>query len=143
MDEAKTKLIAGMNSRVSLLDEISVFTHSKEGSVPLKDVLQKIYKEFKDDPGVDSKSSPDELRAFLKFILPDFDEERVYVSDIKKMVIWYKAMAKYTPELLTEEKKEPKKKKSEKPAKLDKTEKPVSKKTEKGPKKSSKAKKDK
>jgi len=114
MDEAKTKLIAGMNTRVSLLDEISIYTHGKEGSVPLKDVMQKIHKEFNNDPGVDGKSSPDELKAFLKFILPDYDEERVYVSDIKKLVVWYGTLLRYTPELLTEEKKEVKKKKTKK-----------------------------
>jgi len=124
MDEAKSKLVTSLNSRVSLLDEISVYTHGKEGSVPLKDVLRKIYKEFKDDPGVDNKSAADELKSFLKFILPDFDEQKVYVSDIKKIVQWYKALLKYAPELLVEEEKKSTKKKKTKSAKEVKGEKP-------------------
>lgn len=114
MDEAKTKLVTSISSRVSLLDEISIYTHSKEGSIPLKDVFHKINKEFGEDPGVDNKSTPDELKAFLKFIIPDFDEEKVYVSDIKKIVHWYSILLKYAPELLAEQEKKTKKKKEKK-----------------------------
>jgi hypothetical protein len=103
LDAAKTKMIATTQHRVSLLNEISIYTHSKEGTVPLQDVLKKIKKEFGDDIGVDANGDPSELKAFLKSVLPDYDEERVYVSDIKKLVKWYGILMENAPEIFTEE----------------------------------------
>ena len=114
MDESKTKMVTSLNARVSILDEVSIYTNTKEGSVALKEVLRKIYKEFDSDPGVDAKSSPEELKSFLKFIQPDFDENRVYPSDIKKLVQWYKTLYVQAPELLKEEEKKVKKEKKPK-----------------------------
>ena len=100
LDDAKTKMVATTNHRLSLLHEISIYTTTKEGNVPLEDVLKKVQKDFGDDPGVDANSDSDELRAFMKSILPDYDEDRVYTSDIKKLVRWYGLIRKYAPEVL-------------------------------------------
>ena len=113
IDEKRQKIVASIHHKVSLLDEISIFTHSKEGSLPLIDVLRKIYSEFSDDPGVDGKSSKDELISFMKYILPDFDEDRVYPSDIKKLISWYLILEKNYPELFEEQKKQDKKEEKE------------------------------
>lgn len=108
LDENKQKLVAGATQRISVLSDISIYTTTQEGSAPLEDVFKKIFAEFGDDPGVTSTSDSDELKAFIKHILPDYDESRVYVSDIKKLVNWYGYMLKYAPELL-QKKKEAKK----------------------------------
>lgn len=102
LDDAKTKLVATTSHRLSLLHEISIYTTTKEGTVPLEDVLKKIHSEFGNDLGVDSNSDPSELKSFMKAILPIYDENRVYVSDIKKLVRWYDTILKYAPELLNE-----------------------------------------
>ncbi len=102
LDEAKTKLVATTSHRLSLLHEISIYTTTKEGTVPLEEVLKKMKAEFGDDLGVDGNSEPAELKSFLKSILPVYDESRVYVSDIKKLIRWYDTILKYAPELLTE-----------------------------------------
>jgi hypothetical protein len=104
LDEAKTKIIATTNHKLSLLNEISIYTTTKEGTVPLDEVLRKIHKEFGDDIGVDANADPAELKSFLKSVLPDYDEDRVYVSDIKKLVKWYDIMLKYIPAVFEEEK---------------------------------------
>jgi len=101
LDDAKTKLVATTSHRLSLLNEISIYTTTKEGTVPLEEVLKKINKEFGNDLGVDGDSDSNELKSFLKSVLPDFDESRVYVSDIKKLVKWYGQLLKYAPEILT------------------------------------------
>lgn len=106
LDEAKSKMVATTNHRLSLLHEISIYTTTKEGNIPLEDVFKKVQKDFGDDPGVDGNSDADELRAFMKSILPEYDEERVYTSDIKKLVRWYGLIRKFAPEVLEESKKE-------------------------------------
>ncbi len=108
MDATKSKLITGSHHRVSLLAEISIFTTDMDKTVPLEEVFIEVKKKFNDDPGVDGKSDKDELFAFLKEIVPDYDPDRVYASDVKKLLNWYEAVLKQAPELL-EEKKEDKK----------------------------------
>lgn len=102
LDETKSKLVVGTNSKVSLLEEISIYIHSKEGTTPLADVLKKIKKDFEGDLGVDNNSDPDELKAFMKSVLPSYDEDRVYVSDIRKLVRWYMIIHQFAPEILAE-----------------------------------------
>ncbi|HEY9006360.1 DUF5606 family protein [Ohtaekwangia sp.] len=101
LDEARTKIVATANHRLSLLNEISIYTTTKEGTVALENVLKKIHTEYGNDLGVDSNSDGSELKAFLKSVLPDYDEDRVYVSDIKKLVKWYELIQKYAAEILT------------------------------------------
>jgi hypothetical protein len=100
LDESKTKLIATSSHKLSLLNEISIYTTTREGTVALQQVLQKINQEFGNDPGVDANSDSGELKAFLKSVLPEFDESRVYTSDIKKLVRWYDILLKYAPEVM-------------------------------------------
>lgn len=108
LDDKKSKLVVGADSRVSILSEISIYTHTQEGSTPLQEVMQKIHAEFEGDTGLDKNSDGDELKSFLKHILPDYDEDRVYVSDIKKLVTWYNLLAKIAPESFTQEQSEEK-----------------------------------
>ncbi len=62
---------------------------------------------------MDNKSSADELKAFLKYILPEYDESRVYVSDIKKIIRWYNILLEKFPEFFkAKEKNGPKKTKN-------------------------------
>ena len=102
LDDAKTKVVATTSHKLSLLHEISIYTTTKEGTVSLEEVLKKIHADFGEDLGVDSNSDGSELKAFLKAVLPIYDEDRVYVSDIKKLVRWYETILKYAPELLKE-----------------------------------------
>lgn len=99
LDESKAKLVATTNHRLSLLNEISIYTTTKEGTIGLENILRKIHAEFGNDLGVDFNSDSNELKAFMKAVLPEYDENRVYVSDIKKLVRWYESILKYAPEL--------------------------------------------
>ncbi|GAB2624340.1 DUF5606 family protein [Belliella aquatica] len=103
MDDKKGKLVVGANQRVSVLSEISIYTMTEEGASPLEDIMIKIEAEFKGDLGLDSTADGDELKAFLKHVLPEFDEDKVYPSDIKKLVSWYKIIRNYAPEVLEEQ----------------------------------------
>ena len=77
-----------MDKNLSLLSEISVYTLEVE--LPLADVFKKIFK--KEDgkkTAVNPKASKDALEAYFFSVLPNFDEDRVYSSDIKKIIKWY------------------------------------------------------
>ena len=106
IDEKKTKLAAGSNERVSILKEISVYTTGDESSKPLEEVLKSVHKLFGFELKVTNKSSDAELRAFMEKVVPDYDAERVYCSDIKKLINWYGILSKNFSEIFTEEKKE-------------------------------------
>nr|NQU91984.1 DUF5606 domain-containing protein [Bacteroidota bacterium] len=75
------------HERISSLAEISVFTSDED--VSLESVFKKVHEKYEGKQAIDSKSSGAELKAFLEDILPDYDQERVYTSDIKKMLGWY------------------------------------------------------
>jgi Domain of unknown function (DUF6852)/Domain of unknown function (DUF5606) len=117
LDDKKVRMVTNPTHKVSILSEISIYTNTEEGSAPLEDIFKKIYAEFGEDPGVDNKSTPDELMSFLEYILPEYDTMRVYPSDAKKLVNWYGILCREAPELLKEQKEEEsgkeKKKKSE------------------------------
>lgn len=102
MDASKTKIVASMANKVSVLSEISIYTTTKEGTVPLADVLKKIFDQFGKDPGLGQEDDPKELKAFLKSVLPEFDEDRVYVSDIKKLLKWYHILLAEMPTIFSE-----------------------------------------
>jgi hypothetical protein len=75
------------SQKISMLDDISVFT--KGGDLPLKEILLKMKEHDQESSNVDPKGSPESLKKFFKTVVPDFDEDRVYASDIKKMITWY------------------------------------------------------
>jgi hypothetical protein len=101
LDDAKTKLVATPNHKLSVLSEISIYTTTKEGTIALADVLKKIHASFGNDTGLGADADASELKSFLKSVLPEYDENRVYVSDIKKLVKWYGVLMKYAPEIIT------------------------------------------
>ena len=117
IDDQKKKLIANANSRVSLLKEISLYTTSDNGSILLEEVFQKI-KESKGDQ-IEVLSADADLYSFIGDIIPDFDKERVYASEIKKLILWYNTISKFYPELIEVKKEE--KPKAEKKAPAQKT----------------------
>ena len=101
LDDKKGKLVVGAAQRVSLLSEISIYTLTEEGASPLQDIMFKIEKEFQGDTGLEG-ADKEEYQAFMKHILPKFDEERVYASDVKKLINWYHILREQCPEVLEE-----------------------------------------
>jgi hypothetical protein len=104
IDEQKNKLVAGPQYRVSLLKEISIYTTGKESSVPLEDVLSRIFEKYGNKVPVQPKSTSEELSAFIEDVVPEYDRDRVYTSDIKKLITWYTILSTHAPGLF--EKKE-------------------------------------
>ncbi len=88
MDGRRTMINA--NQRIMTLSDISVYT--TEGETPLREVFKKMQDVAGKKLEVDPKGDPKKLRDYFKKIVPDFDEEKVYSSDIKKMFTWFEAL---------------------------------------------------
>lgn len=75
------------NQRIMTLVDIAVYTTDEE--MPLREIYKKIQQTDGQKLGVDPKGDAGKLRDYFKKVVPTFDEERVYTSDIKKMLVWY------------------------------------------------------
>ena len=81
------RITVGMKSNVSLLSEISVYTYDAEK--PLAEVIKAIAVKQNCEPTLSEKESNNVLEEYFKEILPNYDQDRVYASDIKKILKWY------------------------------------------------------
>ncbi len=82
------RLIVSSNNQVISLADIAIYGDDEEK--PLEDIFRTIYKvENKGKASVNQKSSNSELNEYFGDIYPEFDTDRVYVSDIKKVIKWY------------------------------------------------------
>ena len=84
------KVTVGLRSNVSLLSEISVYTQTEE--MPLADVLRNIAIKENEGPAISHKEDSTKLVAYFLEVLPDYDQDRVYASDIKKIINWYNTL---------------------------------------------------
>ncbi|MBL0102970.1 MAG: DUF5606 domain-containing protein [Bacteroidetes bacterium] len=81
------RTLINSNQRIMTLVDIAVYT--ADGEVPLRDIFKKIQEKEGGKLGVDLKGDQTKLRDYFKKLVPEFDEEKVYTSDIKKMLTWY------------------------------------------------------
>lgn len=101
LDAAKTRTLATVSSKISILQEISIYTNTTDEAIALQDVLYKIHEQYKNrELPVHAKSSAADLLDFLETIVPEFDTEKVYPSDVKKLINWYQILVKECPEVL-------------------------------------------
>ena len=79
-------------NNVSLLENIAIYTYEEE--VPLLTVFKTIYEKNEGKETISHKESGQKLTAYFSEILPECDEERVYTSNIKKVIQWYNLLVK-------------------------------------------------
>ena len=91
IDGKRTTLYS--SAQANMLEEIGIYTYDDTKS--LSEIFDNIAQKEKCKETINHKSSENELRAYFIEILPDYDQDRVYVSDIKKVFQWYNAMQKY------------------------------------------------
>ena len=102
LDEKATRTLAPARNKVSLLSEISIYTQDADETVPLTEVFERIYQKHGASSPVSPKSSEGELTNFLAGVIPDYDRDRVYLSDIKKLASWYGIVSKHRPYVAAE-----------------------------------------
>lgn len=77
-------------SKVSALEDIAIYTEN--GDVPLKDIFKAISENENGRPALSPKASANELKAYFEKVVPEYDKDRVYISDIKKVLLWYNTL---------------------------------------------------
>ena len=81
------RIPAFSTSRISTLEDVAIYTYDED--IPLREVFIKLYEKYEAKQVVSAKASNKDLLDLITAILPDYDKDRVYVSDIKKLVNWY------------------------------------------------------
>ena len=126
-EDGKSRFVPNRTHIFTPLEGITLYTHTD--NIELTKVLAEMKNQKDKNPPVDGKASGEKHQEYLRSIVPDFDEEKVYVSDIKKLIKWYHILEAQgllvedepTAEDATEEK-APAKKKAEKTEKAEATE---------------------
>lgn len=90
--EDKKRVPAYASDRISALDDISIYTYDDDK--PLKEIFVSIFEKEKGKETISHKEDQNKLKAYLIEVLPNFDQERVYASDIKKIFQWYNLLLK-------------------------------------------------
>ncbi len=97
LDAKATRTLAPASNKVSLLSEIGIYSQDSDETVPLTEVFENIHQKYGADVPLTNKSSEAELTSFLGEVLPEYDRQRVYISDIKKLVTWYGIVSQNVP----------------------------------------------
>jgi len=97
LDEKANRFVAQAKHRISLLSEISVYQENTDETLPLSDVFGRIREKHGNELSLNGKSTNQELTAFMESVVPDYDRDRVYMSDIKKIAGWYNIVSKKVP----------------------------------------------
>lgn len=90
--ETKKRIPAYATNKISSLEDIAIFTDQEE--VLLKEVFANIKNKTNGQEALTHKATNQEVKTFFKDVLPNYDESRVYVSDMKKVVRWYNILVK-------------------------------------------------
>jgi len=85
LDNKRFSVNASQN--VSVLNDIAIYTYDEE--IPLRDILYTIFQKNDGKSVINHKEKNEKLISFFREVLPEFDEERVYTSNIKKVIQWY------------------------------------------------------
>lgn len=88
--ETSKRIPVHSTSKVSALEDIAIYTEN--GDVPLKTVFKSIYEKENGGPALSPKATGNELKSYFEKVVPEFDKDRVYVSDIKKVLLWYNSL---------------------------------------------------
>ena len=88
--------------KISALEDVSLFGQSED--VPLTKVFRNIFEKENGGKAIDAKSDDKSLKSYFLAVFPDYDQSRVYVSDIKKVFTWYNTLHDLGMLKITEEK---------------------------------------
>lgn len=94
-------------SKVSALQDIAIYTNEGEDN-PLENIFKTIREKEKGGPAIDPKAENKQLKTYFESLMPNFDQDRVYVSDMKKVFQWYNILQKQNMLDILDQQPEPK-----------------------------------
>ncbi len=106
LNENHTRMKVQPNLQVLILADITIYSNDNS-DLYLGDVFKAFYLKEGLKLSLDHKSDPEAIKAFMKETVPNHDEEKVYMSDMKKMLRWYNNIASFYPDILENLSKEP------------------------------------
>lgn len=92
--ETKKRMPAYATTKITSLEDSAVFLENEQ-EIPLIDVFKKIYDKEEGGQAINHKSDGSQLKRYFSEVLPEYDKDRVYVSDIKKIINWYNTLQKF------------------------------------------------
>jgi hypothetical protein len=91
MDASKRRFPTSLTQKVSILEDISIYTY--EGDIKLIEVFRNLHQLVNNGFDLVSKNnSNEEVKTFFRKVVPEYDEEKVYVSDMLKVSLWYQIL---------------------------------------------------
>ena len=87
IDTGKTKFVSTRKHQFTPLATVAIYTLSD--ATELKVIFRSMLEQYDSNPPANLKDQPEEIRAYFATILPDYDEDRVQVSDIRKVIKWF------------------------------------------------------
>lgn len=88
LEDGRTQFVSNRNQQLMLLKNLEMLLQG-ERSIPLREVLQRIQQLEPELAVPDPKAEADVLKQFLEKVLPEYDRQRVHVSDMRRLVRWY------------------------------------------------------
>ena len=89
----KKRIVAYSTYKVSALSDISIFSTGED--IPLNGIFQKIMDKHQSGPAIDHKASDEEIKKYFIEVVPEYDQSRVYISDLRKVIGWYNLLQKH------------------------------------------------
>ena len=89
LDTGKKIFAPSRKHQFTPLESISIYTETEENTVELKQVFHSMLEQIETHPPVDPKTNSGAIKAYFKQVLPDYDRDKVLVSDIKKLIKWF------------------------------------------------------
>lgn len=89
LDSGKKIFAPSRKHQFTPLESISIYTETEESTVELKQVFRNMLKQLETHPPVDTKSNSGDIKGYFENILPEYDRDKVLVSDIKKLIKWF------------------------------------------------------
>ncbi len=109
--ETKHRTTFGASAKISSMADISVYTTTED--VALKEIFTSMARILQNGPAMSSKEDPKKIKAFFREVLPEYDEDRFYVSHMKKILEWYNLLQKFASLEFVEEEEEAKEEEKE------------------------------
>ena len=91
-DSKKIRFYSSRKYNFTPLESISIYIDSNDETLPLGDVFTKMKEHLEETPLVSVKESSEDIKAYFEKVLPNYDKEQVYLSDIKKLIKWFDSL---------------------------------------------------